>query len=44
MPKSDFHNTISNLSKYQREHEKIYGQAPLKTAIKIQEVAGIIQF
>lgn len=37
LSKNDFLNIISNLSKYHREHEKFYGQAPLKTAMKIQD-------
>ena len=36
MSKNKFFNVISNLSTYHREHEKYYGQSPLKTAIKIQ--------
>ena len=36
MSKEDFLEIISNLSKYHREHEKFYGQEPLKTAIEIQ--------
>jgi hypothetical protein len=39
LSKSDFLNIISNLSKYHREHEKFYGQAPLKTAITIQDAS-----
>ena len=34
---------ISNLSKYHREHEKYYGQAPLRTAIEIQDAAKTLK-
>lgn len=43
MSKNNFLNTISNLSKYHREHEKFYGQAPLKTAIKIQNASKTLK-
>ncbi|MCU0849713.1 MAG: hypothetical protein MUC80_00360 [Candidatus Thermoplasmatota archaeon] len=34
---------ISNLSKYHREHEKYYGQAPLTTAISIQNASKTLK-
>jgi hypothetical protein len=43
MSKENFFNVISNLSKYHREHEKFYGQAPLKTAIEIQDASKTLK-
>jgi hypothetical protein len=40
---NNFLEIISNLSTYHREHEKFYGQAPLKTAIKIQETSKTLK-
>jgi hypothetical protein len=39
----NFFKIISNLSKYHREHEKFYGQAPLKTAIKVQDYSKTLK-
>lgn len=39
MSKENFLEIISNLSQYHCEHEKFYGQAPLKTAIEIQDAS-----
>jgi hypothetical protein len=38
-----FLQMISNLSKYHREHEKFYGQAPLETSIKIQNASKTLK-
>jgi hypothetical protein len=43
MSKENFLEIISNLSKFHREHEKFYGQAPLKTAIEIQDAAKTLK-
>ena len=43
MSKGDFLNVISNLSKYHREHEKFYGQVPLKTAMEIQNTSKTLK-
>ena len=43
MSKEDFLEIVSNLSKYHREHEKFYGQAPLKTAIEIQDASKTLK-
>lgn len=43
MSKANFLEVISNLSDYHREHEKFYGQAPLKTAVEIQEASKTLK-
>ena len=43
MSKEKFLEIISNLSEYHREHEKFYGQAPLKTAIEIQNASKTLK-
>ena len=43
MSKGNFLEIISNLSEYHREHEKFYGQAPLKTAFEIQEASKTLK-
>ena len=43
MSKEKFFEIISNLSEYHREHEKFYGQAPLKTAIEIQNASKTLK-
>ena len=43
MSKENFIEVVSNLSKYHREHEKFYGQAPLKTAIEIQDASKTLK-
>jgi hypothetical protein len=43
MSKENFLEIISNLSKYHREHEKFYGQAPLRTAIDIQDASKTLK-
>jgi hypothetical protein len=36
-------DVVLNLSRYHREHEKFYGQAPLETAIKLQEASNVLK-
>jgi len=43
LSKEKFLEIISNLSEYHREHEKFYGQAPLKTAIEIQNASKTLK-
>jgi hypothetical protein len=43
MSKENFLEVISNLSKYHREHEKFYGQVPLKTASVIQDASKTLK-
>ena len=43
MSRENFLDIISNLSKFHREHEKFYGQAPLKTAIEIQNASKTLK-
>lgn len=43
MSKENFLEIIANLSKYHREHEKFYGQAPLKTAIEVQDASKTLK-
>jgi hypothetical protein len=43
MSKENFLEVVSNLSKYHREHEKFYGQAPLKTAVEIQDASKTLK-
>lgn len=41
--KENFLEIIGNLSKFHREHEKFYGEAPLKTAVKIQDASKTLK-
>lgn len=34
--------TVLNLSRYHREHEKFYSRAPLTSAIRLQEASGLL--
>jgi hypothetical protein len=43
MSSENFLKVISNLSKNHHEHEKFYGQAPLKTAIEIQDASKTLK-
>lgn len=43
MSKEHFVDIISNLSKYHREHEKYYAQAPLKQAITLQQISQTLK-
>ncbi len=43
MSKENFLEIIGNLSKFHREHEKFYGEAPLKTAVKIQDASKTLK-
>jgi hypothetical protein len=43
LSKENFLDIISNLSKFHREHEKFYGQAPLQTAIEIQNASKTLK-
>jgi hypothetical protein len=38
-----FYNTILNLSKYHREHEKYYAWEPLEKSIKLQSISNIMK-
>jgi hypothetical protein len=38
-----FLNSILNLSKYHREHEKFYAKAPLKQAVELQKASQILK-
>ena len=40
---SEFLETILNLSKYHREHEKFYAKSPLECAIQLQKASGILK-
>lgn len=39
----EFLNSILNLSKYHREHEKFYAKAPLKQAVELQKASQILK-
>ena len=41
--KQQFIQTIQNLSKYHREHEKFYSKQPLKQAIEIQDFSLVLK-
>jgi hypothetical protein len=41
--KQQFLDAIVNLSKYHREHEKFYAQAPLEQSIQLQKASGILK-
>jgi hypothetical protein len=43
MSKENFLEITSNLSMFHREHEKFYGQAPLQTAIEIQDASKTLK-
>lgn len=38
-----FFETMSNLAKYHREHEKFYARAPLQTAVALHETSGVLK-
>jgi hypothetical protein len=39
----DFYNTILNLSKYHREHEKYYAWEPLEKSIRLQRISIVMK-
>jgi hypothetical protein len=43
LKKKQFMDTIQNLSKYHREHEKFYAKQPLEQAIEIQEFSLVLK-
>jgi hypothetical protein len=40
---NDFYNTILNLSKYHREHEKYYSWEPLEKSIRLQKSSDLLK-